>query len=112
MARTLESNYAKVDLKQIVDNASHLNVDESTLSLILLEDFDHLFDGTLGNWATEFVNLELNPNPKPFNSRYYPPPIIDKDIFRKELKRLVELDVLTPLQKYQYGTPVFIISKK
>ena len=112
MARTLESNYAKVDLKQIVDNASHLNVDESTLSLILLEDFDHLFDGTLGNWATEFVNLELNPNSKPFNSRYYPPPIIDKDIFRKELKRLVELDVLTPLQKYQYGTPVFIISKK
>ena len=33
-------------------------------------------------------------------------------MFRKESKRLVEIGVLTPVQQSQYGTPVFIISKK
>ena len=80
--------------------------------LSLLGDFEDLFDGTLGDWATEPVDLELNPDSKPFNSRYYPVPIINKEIFLKELKRLVEIVLLTPVKKSQYGNPVFIIPKK
>ena len=68
-------------------------------------------DGTLGDWATEPVDLEINPDSKPFNSRHYPFPRI-KESFRKELKRLVEIVVLTPVQHNPYGTPVFIIPKK
>ena len=71
-----------------------------------------LFDGTLGDWATEPVDLELNPDPKPFNSRYYTVPRINKNFFEKELKRLVEIGVPTPVQQRKYGTPVFIIPKK
>ena len=44
-----------------------------------------------------------------FNSRYYSVPRIDKKTFLKELKILVEIGVLTPVQQSQYGTPVFII---
>ena len=57
--------------------------------IILLEDFEILFDVSLGDWATEPVDLELNIYPKPFNIRYHPFPIINKEIFLKELKRLV-----------------------
>ena len=71
-----------------------------------------MFDGTLGYWATEPVNLELKPDSKPFNSRYYLVPRINKETFRKELKRLVEIGVLTPVQQSQYSTPIFIIPKK
>ena len=71
-----------------------------------------MFVGTLGDWATEPVKLEINPDSKPFNSRYYLVPIINKGIFRKELKSLVEIGVLTPVHQIQYGTPVFIIPKK
>ena len=39
-------------------------------------------------------------------------PRINKEKFRKDLKRLVEIGVLTPVQQSQYGTPVFIIPKK
>ena len=38
--------------------------------------------------------------------------IINKENFLKELKRLVEIGVLTPVQQSKYGTPVFIIPKK
>ena len=56
--------------------------------------------------------MELNEGSKPFNSNYYPVPRIDKEKFCKELKILVEIGVLTPVQQSQYGTPVFIIPKK
>ena len=48
-----------------------------------------MFDGKLGYWATDPVELELKPYSKPFNIRYYPVPRINKEAFRKELKDLV-----------------------
>ena len=81
------------------------------MSLNLLKYFEDLFGGALGDWATDTVDLELNPYSKPFNSRYYPVPIINKETFRKERKRIVEIGVLLVKQS-QYGTPVFIIPKK
>ena len=71
-----------------------------------------MFDGTLGDWATELVDLELKPGYKMFNSTYYPVPRINKEYFRKYPKRLVEIGVLTLVQQIQYGTPIFIIPKK
>ena len=71
-----------------------------------------MFDGTLGDWFTEPVDLRLKPGSKTFNSRYYPVPIIDKKKIFKYLKRLAEIGVLTPVRQSQYGTPVFIIPEK
>ena len=81
MVKILDITYARAYLKQVVDNASQLNVEENTLLLILLEDSEDLFDGTLGNWASEPVDLELKPDSKPFNIRYYPVPRINKETF-------------------------------
>ena len=71
-----------------------------------------MFDGTVGNWDTVPVNLELKPGSKSFNSKYYPVPRINKKTFHKEIKSLVEIGVLATVQKIQYGTPVFIILEK
>ena len=65
----------------------HLNTDKVTQLLRRLEYFKDLFDGTLGDWDTVPVNLELKPGSKPFNSKYYPVPRINKDTFCKDLKR-------------------------
>ena len=89
MVKILKITYAKVDLEQVVDNASQLNSEERTMLLSLLEDFQDLFDGTLGNWATGPVDLELKPYSKLFNSRYYPVPRTNKETFQKELKVLL-----------------------
>ena len=56
MVKIIDSTYEKADLKQLV-NDSHLNAEERSFLLSLLEDFENLFDGTLGNWATEPVDL-------------------------------------------------------
>ena len=88
-----------------------MNHEKITQLLRLLDYFEGFFDGTLGDWDKEPVNLELNPNSKTFNSKYYPPPRINEETFVKDLKRLVKIGVLTPVQHSQYGTLVFIIRK-
>ena len=85
MMKTLDSNYAKSDLKQVFDNGTQMNYEERILLLSLLKDFEDLFCGTLGDWATETIDLDLKPYFKPFNSRYYPVPLFNREIFRKEL---------------------------
>ena len=110
--KILDSNYEKADLEEVVDNAHQLNDEEKGQLLALLKDFEDIFDGTLGHWDTEPIDIELRPDAKPYNGRYYPVPKINKETFRKELMRLVEIGVLTPVQQSEYGTPVFIIPKK
>ena len=107
MIKILDSTYAKADPKQVVDNANQLNSEERTLLLSFFEDFEDLFDGTLGDWATESVDLELKPDSKPFNSKYSSVPRINKETFRKELKRLLEIILLTPVHQSQYSATIY-----
>ena len=110
--KILDSTYEKADLKQVANNATQLNNEERTQLVSLLKYSEDLFDGTLGDWAIEPVGLKPKPDSKPFNSKYYPVPIINKETFRKELKFQVEMGLITPVQQNQYNTPVFIIPKK
>ena len=57
MVKILDRTYAKADLEQVFINASQLDAEERTLLPILLEDFKNLFYGTLGDLATESVDL-------------------------------------------------------
>ena len=101
LVRILDSTYTRENLKYVADNATHLNAEERTQSLRLLEYFQELFDGTIGEWGTDTVDLELKPYYEPFNNKYYLVPRINKDNFRKELKRLVKIRALTPVQQSQ-----------
>ena len=112
LVKIIDVTYTKEELKQVASNAAHMNNEEITQLLRLLEDFEDLLDGTLGYWAADPVDLDLNPGSRPFNSKYYPVPRINKETFRKELKLLVKIGVLTPIQHSQYGTPVFITPKR
>ena len=113
MVKILNSTYAKADLEKVV-KAIKLNDEEKTFFLSLLKYFEELFDYTLSDWATEPIGLELKLDSKPFNIRYHPVPRIKKWKILKDLTRIVEIGVLTPVQQsqYQYGTPIFIIPNK
>ena len=52
LAKITDSNYAKVYLEQVTANTTQLNVEERTQLLRLLQYFDYLFDGDLGEWDT------------------------------------------------------------
>ena len=101
MLKIFDSTNKNWTLKQVADKYSQMNSEGMTQLFIPLEDFKDLFDGTSGDWGTEPVNLELNTYSKPFNSRYYMVPIINKEKLRKELKCLVYIVVLTPVQQSQ-----------
>ena len=49
MVKNIDSTYVKADLKQVSNNASHMNSEERTLLIILIEDLENLFGGTLGD---------------------------------------------------------------
>ena len=112
LVKILDNTYAQSDLNQAANNATQLNAEERTQLLRLLGGFEELFGGTLGDWDTETVKLELNPDSEPFNSKYYLVPRITEENFRKELKQLVKIGVLTTVPQSQYGTYLLYLRRK
>ena len=88
-------------------NSTQTNAEYITQLLRLLKDFEDFFDGALGDWDTKTAELELNTYSKPFNSKYYPVPIINKETFHKELECLVKIGVFNMVKQYQYGNTIF-----
>ena len=112
LVKILYSTYVKAVLYQVANTVTHMDSEERTQSLRLLQYFEELFDVTQGEWDTDLVDVDINPDPRPFNCKYYRVPRINKETFCKEIQRLFKLVVLTPGQQIQYGTVVFIIPKK
>ena len=99
LLKRFEITYAKEDFKQLANNATHINAEEITKLLRLLKYFEDLFDGTLGYCDTVPVKLDPNSGSKPFNSKYYLVPRINKKTFPKNIKCLAKIGVLTPVQQ-------------
>ena len=75
----IDAKYCAADLQKIVNECSHLTQTERDELLILLQKFEHLFDGALGTWKTEPIDLELkDPNVKPYHAKPYPVPFSQK----------------------------------
>ena len=99
LVKILDSTCAKANLEHVAANITHLKYEERNQLLRLLQYFEDLFDGTLGELDTNTVNIELKPDSKPFNCKYYLVPRINKETFSKEFKLLVKIGVLTPVHQ-------------
>jgi hypothetical protein len=55
----IESKYCPADLTKILEECTHLDNTEQKQLLKLLQKFEDLFDGTLGTWKIDPVDLEL-----------------------------------------------------
>ena len=51
LLKTLDITYAKANLEHVEDNATQLNAEERNQLLRILQYFEDLFDGTLGDWT-------------------------------------------------------------
>ena len=82
--KILDAKYEKADLPKIVsETCDHLSNTNKKALLMLLQQYEELFDGTLGSWDTEPVHFELKPDAKPFHGRPYPVPQIHKEALQK-----------------------------
>ena len=55
----------KADLDRVAAKATNLSEQERKMLLRLLQELKERFNGTLGQWNTEPIDIELKPNAKP-----------------------------------------------
>eukprot|EP00804_Cyclotella_cryptica_P022617 CCRYP_009509-RA/>CCRYP_009509-RA protein AED:0.21 eAED:0.21 QI:0/-1/0/1/-1/1/1/0/112 len=88
VVKIIDANYKKADLQSIVStNCTHLSLQDQNSLLELLTEFEELFDGTLGDWNTEPMSLELKEGAKSYRGRAYQVPKSRKETTIKDLKR-------------------------
>ena len=110
--RILDANYKRADLRQVANKAIHLTSREREMLYELLLKYKSIFDGSLGDWKTDPVELELKEGAEPHSQRHYPIPRIHREVFKKDLDRLEKLGVLERTNESEWGSPTFIIPKK
>jgi len=108
----LDAEYSPSDVTQVANSASSLDTKERSLLVSVLENHQKLFDGALGKFNGPPITLELKPGVEPVQARPFPVPHSRREVFYKELKRLIGLGVLDKNSGSQWGSPSFIIPKK
>ena len=66
------------NINNIVNGYKHLESDHKTKLKHLLNDYEALFDGTLGDWKTPPISVELKEGAKSHHSKPYPVPHIHR----------------------------------
>ena len=108
----MDAKYEQADLPKIAqEQCTHLTNEEKSALLKLLQEFQDLFGGTLGDWKTSPVHLQLKEGIQPYNGKAYPVPKIHRDVLKNEVERLEKLGVLKRVPDSEYGSPSFIIPK-
>jgi transposase InsO family protein len=109
----LDHKYAPADFDKVIEESKHLTTEEQELLHTLLNKYESLFDGTLGNWNTAPTDIDLkDPECEPYHARPYPVPHSQEKKLRDEVDRLVELKVLRKVNRSQWAAPMFTIPKK
>ena len=85
----LDANYERANCRNIVkNNCTNLSAPEQSSFLELLQDFEGLFDRTLGDWDCGMVSLQLQYGAQPDHGRPFPTPKKHLDVTKKEIQRL------------------------
>jgi hypothetical protein len=106
-------NMQKADLQSIVkNNCKHLLADHQKKLLQRLFKLESHSDGTLGDWKTKPVSLQLKDRASPYHGRAFPVPKLHKDVLIKEVERLYKLGVLERQHYSEWALPPFIVPTK
>jgi len=112
VSEILDAKYEKANLPSIVESATHLTTTQRAGLLKALQDYEELFDGTLGDWKTKPVSLKLKEGVKPYHGRPYPVPQKHLGPTKRDVERLVKIGVLKRQPDSEWASPAFIVPKK
>ena len=108
----IDAKYSKQNPAEVIEKIEHLSKTERKSLIELLEKYQHLFDGGLGEWKTDPIELELkDPDEKPFHSKPYPVPQAHEKQLKEEVERLVQYGILRKTNRSEWASPMFTISK-
>ncbi|KAL7501812.1 hypothetical protein ACHAXN_000028, partial [Cyclotella atomus] len=108
----LDAKYKFIDVRQVIDQQFHLNMDQKANLLEVLAKHQKLVDGTPGVYPHKKVHIDIDPNAKPVHARLYPVSRVHLQTFKKELDHLVKIGVLAPQGESDWASPTFITPKK
>ena len=103
--------YAPADLQKELDQCPDLASDQKEKLLGLLQKFEELFDGSLGKWKTEDINIKLKPDATPHHAKPYPVPHSQEQKLKDEVQRLVQHGILKKVNHSEWASPMFTITK-
>ena len=106
-----DANYTKADIPQEIKQMKYLSILEKDQLRMLLQKHEDLFDGTLGTWNMDPVELELKPNSKPYQAKPMTVPHIHKKTLYTEINRLLKIGVLQRENNSEWAAPSFLIPK-
>jgi hypothetical protein len=95
--KILDSDYKPASLDDVIKTSENLHVEAQHQIKTLLQKYEHLFDGTSGEFNMEPIILQLmDPNYKPIHARAYTVPrSVEQQLQQsKEIVRFVDIGVL------------------
>jgi Reverse transcriptase (RNA-dependent DNA polymerase) len=112
VGQILESKYDKVSPAEVAAAQKHLITEQRKSIEILVTKYPRLFSGELGVYPGRKIHLEVEPGAIPVHARPYSVARLHLEVFKQELKRLVEIGVLRPCGATNWASPTFVIPKK
>ena len=107
----VDLKYSPQDVESIVAECVDLTPERDSLSKLITK-FEPLFDGTLGTWNVDPVDLDLkDPDTKPYHARPYPVPQSQEKKLKDETDRLVNFGVLRKINRSEWASPIFTVTK-
>jgi hypothetical protein len=101
----LDANYKAADLSEIIKCISTIDEIDKNNLLDLLRKYEHLFDGTLGNFETSEVKLELKGDANPNHAKAFPVPRNHRNTLKYEIERLAKLGVFKRCSASKWADP-------
>jgi hypothetical protein len=108
--KILDAEYKKGDLGDAIP--SHLDSSQSSTLHSLLTKYEVIFEGKLGTMPGLPYTIPLRQDAKPFASKPFSIPHVHVETVKTEIKRLMEIGVITPDVNPPWEAPCFIIPKK
>jgi hypothetical protein len=110
--KILGTKYQWTDVAGVVAKQHHLTAAQQADILVVLQENEKLFDGSLGIYRHTLVHIDIDPDVKPAHVWPYPVTLIHLATFKKKSDHLVCLGVLKPQQENKWASPSYLIPNK
>ena len=108
----LNAKYCQADLLKLTQECDQLDKEEQQKLLVFLQKYEHLFDGTVGTWNTDPVDLILkDPTAAPYHAKAYLVPYSQEQKLKEEVDRLCKQRILRKIKRSEWACPMFTITK-
>jgi len=90
--KILDAHYEAADIDQTIAACQNLDDKQKQQLKNLLNEFQQLFDGTLGTWKDQQINIETREGAKPYHAKAFPIPKSREETLKKKLLDFAKLE--------------------